>query len=488
MNAIDERACGKPGCDNFGKPGLNIVGHGWFVTKSGRRRRYRCTVCGGTLSTNTGTAYRGLRCSRREFDQVASLRVEGVSISATARVTGHSRTTIARWLERAATAAACFNRCFRHQLLLPHPYLVLTKPLRLDIQCQRAASVKIGWKYLDDYGLSSLHQHLMTEAPRNQRGAPGNPPGRFEVLHIEPEPDETCASDDTASARGVPTLYFRDASRSIISSNTSPDVPFDRSVNPYRGCEHGCSYCYARPTHEYLGLSAGLDFETRIFVKPRAPDLLRAELSRRSWTPQVLAMSGVTDPYQPIERQLQLTRGCRAVLAEFRNPVGVITKSALVTRDLDLLAELATHRCVSVTLSVTTLEEDVRRAMEPRASTAERRFEAITRLRDRGVPAGVNIAPVVPGLTDHEIVPILRQAAQAGAQFAHFIVLRLPYGVKDLFEGIVRLIRLDPKNLQSRTIRLQVDATQRWTPSFGQLSGQVKVDSRFMFLSRFRLR
>ena len=169
--------------------------------------------------------------------------------------------------------------------------------------------------------------------PRNQRGAPGNPPGRFEVLHIEPEPDETCAPDDTASARGVPTLYFREASRSIISSNTSPDVPFDRSVNPYRGCEHGCSYCYARPTHEYLGLSAGLDFETRIFVKPRAPDLLRAELSRRSWTPQVLAMSGVTDPYQPIERRLQLTRGCLAVLAEFRNPVGVITKSALVTRD-----------------------------------------------------------------------------------------------------------------------------------------------------------
>ena len=178
------------------------------------------------------------------------------------------------------------------------------------------------------------------------------------MLHIEPEPDETCAPDDTASVRGVPTLYFRDASRSILSSNTSPDVPFNHSVNPYRGCEHGCIYCYARPTHEYLGLSAGLDFETRIFVKPRAPELLRAELSRRSWTPQVLAMSGVTDPYQPIERRLKLTRGCLAVLAEFRNPVGVITKSALVTRDLDILAELATHRCVSVTLSVTTLEEE----------------------------------------------------------------------------------------------------------------------------------
>ena len=145
--------------------------------------------------------------------------------------------------------------------------------------------------------------------------------------HIEPEPDEMCAPDDTASVRGVPTLYFRDVSRSILSSNTSPDVPFNRSVNPYRGCEHGCIYCYARPTHEYLGLSAGLDFETRIFVKPRAPELLRAELSRRSWTPQVLAMSGVTDPYQPIERRLQLTRGCLAVLAEFLNPVGVEERS-----------------------------------------------------------------------------------------------------------------------------------------------------------------
>ena len=303
--------------------------------------------------------------------------------------------------------------------------------------------------------------------PRNQRGAPGNPPGRFEVLHIAPEPDEMCAPDDTASVRGVPTLYFRDVSRSILSSNTSPDVPFDRSVNPYRGCEHGCIYCYARPTHEYLGLSAGLDFETRIFVKPRAPELLRAELSRRSWTPQVLAMSGVTDPYQPIERRLQLTRGCLAVLAEFRNPVGVITKSALVTRDLDFLAELATHRCVSVTLSVTTLEEDVRRAMEPRASTAARRFEAIARLRDRGIPAGVSIAPVVPGLTDHEIAPILRQAAQAGAQFAHFIVLRLPYGVKDLFEAWLEAHFPDRKQKVLHRIR-ELRGGNLTTSTFGE--------------------
>ncbi len=281
-------------------------------------------------------------------------------------------------------------------------------------------------------------------SPRNPRGATQNPPGRFEVLHVEPDPDAggpagyldaPADPDDTEPLHGEPTLYFHDASRSIITSNDSPDVPFDRSVNPYRGCEHGCIYCYARPTHEYLGLSAGLDFETRIFVKPRAPELLRAELSHRSWKPRLLAMSGVTDPYQPIERRLRLTRRCLEVLAEFRNPVGVITKSALVTRDLDVLAVLGAHRCVSVTLSITTLDEGVRRAMEPRAATAERRFEALAQLCDRGVPAGVSIAPIVPGLTDHEMAPILKQAADAGAQYAHFIMLRLPYGVKDLFEA-----------------------------------------------------
>ena len=272
----------------------------------------------------------------------------------------------------------------------------------------------------------------------NHRGATQNPPGRFEVLHIEPDADgigDPADPEDPTPERGEPTLYYHDASRSLITSNDSPDVPFDHSVNPYRGCEHGCIYCYARPTHEYLGLSAGLDFETRIFVKPRAPELLRAELSRRFWKPRLLAMSGVTDPYQPVERRLRITRRCLEVLAEFRNPVGVITKSALVTRDLDILAELAAHRAVSVTLSITTLDEDVRRAMEPRAATAARRFEALARLRDRGIPAGVSIAPIVPGLTDHEMASILRQAAEAGAQYAHFIMLRLPYGVKGLFEA-----------------------------------------------------
>jgi len=282
-------------------------------------------------------------------------------------------------------------------------------------------------------GRNKIESVLKPVAP--DRGATQNPPGRFERLRLEPERGSLCVSDDDAPAHGVPTLYLRDESRSIISSNTSPDVPFDRSVNPYRGCEHGCIYCYARPTHEYFGLSAGLDFETRIFVKERAPELLRAELAHRSWTPQLLAMSGVTDPYQPIERRLRITRGCLEVLAEFRNPVGLITKGALVTRDIDVLAELAAHRCVSVALSVTTLNETVRRAMEPRAATTERRLDAIARLREHGIPVGVSVAPIVPGLTDHEIAPILTQAARAGAQFAHFIVLRLPYGVKGLFEA-----------------------------------------------------
>lgn len=266
--------------------------------------------------------------------------------------------------------------------------------------------------------------------PIRGRGSVSNPPNRFEPLHIAPDLEQREDVDPGSPA----TIYLRDFSKSVISSNTSPDIPFDRSLNPYRGCEHGCIYCYARPTHEYFGLSAGLDFETRIFVKEDAPALLRAELCAESWEPQLIALSGVTDPYQPIERRLGLTRGCLEVLAEVRNPVSVITKNALVTRDLDLLEELARHRAVSVSLSVTTLDEHVRRVMEPRTSTAANRLEAIAALRARNIPVGVSVAPVVPGITDHEIPEILKQAAAAGAQHASFIMLRLPFGVKDLFE------------------------------------------------------
>jgi DNA repair photolyase len=264
------------------------------------------------------------------------------------------------------------------------------------------------------------------------RGTGQQPANRFERLHVDEH--ALAGEEPDAEARSIRTEYFVDSSRSIVAKNDSPDVGFSASINPYRGCEHGCIYCYARPSHEYLGLSAGLDFESKIFVKTDAPTLLRAELGKRSWESQVVAMSGVTDCYQPIERTLRLTRRCLEVLAEFRNPVGIVTKNALVARDADILGELAADRCANVALSITTLDEPLRRALEPRTSTADLRFEAIARLNAAGVPAGVMVAPVIPGLNDHEIPAILARAAQAGARFAGYTMLRLPYGVKGLFD------------------------------------------------------
>jgi DNA repair photolyase len=263
------------------------------------------------------------------------------------------------------------------------------------------------------------------------RGTTAAPPSRFDRLTLEPDVEAFDPGEPTT----VPTEYFRDATRSIITRNDSPDVPFTYSVNPYRGCEHGCIYCYARPSHEYLGLSAGLDFETKIFVKGDAPALLRRELGQPSWRGERLAMSGVTDPYQPIERRVELTRRCLEVLADCRQPVGLITKSALVTRDVDLLAELARYRAVNVSLTITTLDEPLRRALEPRAATADARLDAVARLAETGIPVGVMVSPVIPGLTDHEIPRILERAAQAGARFAGFIMLRLPHGVAALFDA-----------------------------------------------------
>lgn len=259
-----------------------------------------------------------------------------------------------------------------------------------------------------------------------------NPPNRFERLHVTR--DQWDDPDDPPPS----TLLLKDATRSILSFNDSPDVGFDVGINPYRGCEHACAYCYARPTHEYLGYSAGLDFETRILVKERAPDLLRTALSARSWTPRTIALSGNTDCYQPAERRLRITRRCLEVLADFRNPVGVITKSYLVSRDVDLLAELARYQAAAVVLSVTTLDPALQGSLEPRASTPARRLGAIRVLADAGIPVGVNVAPVIPGLTDHEIPSILEAAADAGASFAGMIMLRLPHGVKEIFEGWLR--------------------------------------------------
>jgi DNA repair photolyase len=260
------------------------------------------------------------------------------------------------------------------------------------------------------------------------RGVAWNPPNRFERLSVEIDALE---GEPPLSPE---TVLFRDRTRSILAKNDSPDVGFDVGINPYRGCSHGCVYCYARPTHEYLGFSAGLDFETKIMVKEDAPALLRSALSSRAWKPQVIALSGNTDAYQPAERRLGLTRRCLEVLAEFRNPVGIVTKSHLVTRDADVLAGLAGDRAAAVVLSVTTLRRDVQRAMEPRAATPARRLDAIRTLAAAGIPVGVNVAPVVPGLTDEEVPAILEAAAEAGASFASYILLRLPHGVKTIFE------------------------------------------------------
>jgi DNA repair photolyase len=267
------------------------------------------------------------------------------------------------------------------------------------------------------------------ERPIKGRGSAENPPNRFELLVHERDPTE---ADEEAP--GPSTQFLRDATRSVIAYNDSPDVGFGASINPYRGCEHGCIYCYARPTHEYLGFSAGLDFETKILVKENAPELLRRELRSRRWQPQVLSLSGVTDCYQPIERRLKLTRRCLEVLAEFRNPVGIVTKSRLVTRDVDVLGELARHQAALVFVSLTSLNVELARKLEPRASHPQARLEAMRQLTEAGIPVGVMVAPVIPALTDHEIPAVLAAAANAGAAYAGFTMLRLPYGVAELFE------------------------------------------------------
>ena len=262
------------------------------------------------------------------------------------------------------------------------------------------------------------------------RGAADNPPNRFEPIALEPDHDNLPPDERPAPA----TQYLRDATRSIIAHNTSPDVGFEYSINPYRGCEHGCIYCYARPTHEYFGLSAGLDFETKIFVKLDAPQLLRKEISQPKWRPTTIAISGVTDCYQPVERRLELTRACLRVLLEMGNPCSVITKNHLITRDADVLGELARRNLVIAILSVTTLDPELSGRMEPRTSSPARRLDAIRQLARAGVPAGVMVAPLIPGLTDHELPSILSACADAGAQFCGYVPLRLPFAVAPLFE------------------------------------------------------
>ena len=269
----------------------------------------------------------------------------------------------------------------------------------------------------------------MPETPRG-RGTALNPTNRFDELAYEWE-----ESADPAERPAPKTRFFRDASKSIITKNDSPDISFTYSVNPYRGCEHGCVYCYARPYHEYLGLSAGLDFETMIFVKEDAPELLAEELSKPSWVPDTIALGGVTDCYQPVERKLEVTRRCLQVLADARNPCGLVTKNALVTRDIDVFQDLAAHGGVRIYVSLTTLDAELARRMEPRASTPENRLEAMRTLAKAGVPVGVMTAPMILGLNDHEMPKLLEAAADAGATSAGYVPLRLPHQLGGLFKA-----------------------------------------------------
>ena len=270
----------------------------------------------------------------------------------------------------------------------------------------------------------------MAEAAKG-RGARSNATGRFEPETVEAF-DDGWTGDD-ADAAPLRTTLTPEHARSIIAKNTSPDVGFDRSINPYKGCEHGCIYCYARPSHAFMGLSPGLDFESRIFFKPEAARLLEQELSRPRYVCKRIHIGGNTDPYQPVERELKSTRSILEVMQRFRQPFSIITKSVLITRDADILGPMGRDGLATALVSITTLDRGLARAMEPRASTPAKRLEAISRLADAGVPVGVGFAPVIPGLNDHELESVLEAAAKAGASRAMYVTLRLPLEIKDLF-------------------------------------------------------
>lgn len=284
---------------------------------------------------------------------------------------------------------------------------------------------------------------------RKGRGAIGNPANRYDSQSTVAVDDGWGSSDDRDATKAnahpddedpprLATTLTRDATRTIIARNTSPDVPFDRSINPYRGCEHGCIYCFARPSHAYLGLSPGLDFETKLLFKPDAAQLLRQELSRKGYRCNVMAMGTNTDPYQPVERDLKVTRAILQVLAEFNHPVGIVTKNHLITRDIDILAPMAQRQLAEVFVSVTTLDRYLANVMEPRASTPSRRIAAIKQLSEAGIPTGVMSAPMIPAINDHEMEAILEAAAAAGATRAGYTVLRLPLEIGPLFEEWLR--------------------------------------------------
>ncbi len=284
----------------------------------------------------------------------------------------------------------------------------------------------------EDNFTPNYRNELIRAESRRGRGAVTNPEGRFENTRRE-EFDDGWESAGLEPPTPLQTVIREDRIRSIITRNNSPDIPFAQSINPYRGCEHGCIYCYARPSHAYMGLSPGLDFETRIFAKHKAADVLRIELSKKNYQPQVIALGANTDPYQPAERKLAITRSLLEVFRETRHPVGLISKSVLILRDLDILEDLAADNLVSVAVSITSLDPAFARKLEPRAATPARRVEVIEKLAERNIPVTLMAAPMIPGLNDFEMERILTAGARAGARSAAYVMMRLPYEVKDLF-------------------------------------------------------
>jgi DNA repair photolyase len=287
-----------------------------------------------------------------------------------------------------------------------------------------------------------------------RHGSSIDPPNRFERINRASDLEHLEWDDEhLLSLNNRPIEYIDDASQSIISENSSPDIPFRYSLNPYRGCVHSCSYCYARPGHEYLGFNAGLDFETKIVVKRDAPKLFRDFLSKKNWKPEAITFSGVTDCYQPAERDFRLTQKCLEIALEFRQPVSVITKNALVLRDLEIFKQLASKNLVHVYISITTLTAELARDMEPRTSIPAARLRAVSMLTEAGIPVGVMTAPIIPGLNDSEIPQLLQAAKEAGAVTANYVLLRLPLTVKPVF--IEWLHRIRPNAAEKVLARLQ---------------------------------
>jgi DNA repair photolyase len=308
----------------------------------------------------------------------------------------------------------------------------MSKPHSQDHAIERDADA-IATLALSD-SVEQAPEARMPSLARRGRGATLNPQVRFDAQGASAFDDGWETLEAFAELPKLATTLTRDASRTAISWNTSPDIGFDRAVNPYRGCEHGCIYCYARPTHAYLGLSPGLDFETKLIFKPDVAELLEKELHKPGYTARTMTLGSNTDPYQPIERTLKLTRSVLEVLDRYNHPVGIVTKSAGVLRDLDILSSMASRKLVRVYLSVTTLDEKLARIMEPRAAAPQRRLQAIAELTRAGVPTGVLAAPMIPGLNDAEMERILEACARAGARHAGYVLLRLPHELRQMFE------------------------------------------------------